>query len=579
MRSRFPQFCPLWLLGWLLVFGSGGRLGAVPFTYQGRLVDGNALANGNYELRFRLFDQLTAGNQVNGDVSQATVAVTNGLFTVQLDFGAGAFNGAGRWLELAARPAGSVEVLSVFDPRQPVTAVPYALYALSGSGDASTLNTGTLPDARLASTIARTSQVTSLSNSVTAISNSLSARLDQLSAALLTVSNQLQAVLPPGITVASMDPADAALTGQGLSRILAFEAPGWKNGTASGAPSARVGHSVIWTGQTLLVWGGTVAGGSASANGESYDPVADQWTMLSTVSAPMARSGHTAVWTGGQMLIWGGFGSTFLGTGAAYSPSNLTWSALSTTGAPDGRDGHSAIWTGARMLIWGGHNGDGLLADGAALDPVGGSWTALPTLNAPEARRKAGAVWAGDRLIIFGGESASGDLGTGAMLPFTGGVTPGAWQALSITGAPSGRSGHSAIWTGTSLLVWGGESGGTPLGDGAELDPVHNTWTTLPSAGAPTARFGQVTVWTGAEMLVFGGDGGAGSLASGAAYNPTTRQWRPLSGNGSPLARSEGAGVWTGNELLVFGGKSSATPLAALQRLNPQATWYLYRKP
>ncbi|HTH49708.1 MAG TPA: kelch repeat-containing protein [Candidatus Limnocylindria bacterium] len=572
MRLCFPRFCPAWLLGWLLLLAPVGRLAAMPFTYQGRLVDGTALANGNYELRFRLFDQLTAGSQISSDVSLAAVAVTNGLFTVQLDFGAGAFNGASRWLELAARPSGSVDPLAVFDPRQPVTAVPYALYALGGAGDASALTTGTLPDARLASTIARTTQLVTLSNS-------LSARLDQLSAALLGVSNQFQAVLPPGITVASTDPADSALTAQGLVKILTFEAPGWKNGAASGAPSARIAHSAVWTGQSLLVWGGTVGGGGASASGNAYDPVLDQWTLLSTINAPAARSGHTAVWTGNQMLVWGGFGSTYLGTGAAYAPANLGWTALTTTGAPAERDGHVAVWTGARMLVWGGRNAGGLLADGATLDPVGNAWTALPTASAPEARKNATAVWAGDRVIIFGGEGEGGMLGSGAMLTFTGGATAGSWQALASLNAPTPRSGHSAVWTGTKLIVWGGTGGGAPLGDGAEFDPILNQWTALPSDGAPAGRTGHLAVWTGSEMLVFGGDGGSGSLASGAAYSPATGHWRPLSGTGSPLARSEGTGVWTGAELLVFGGKASGAPLAALQRLNPQPTWNLYRKP
>ena len=544
----------------------------MPFTYQGRLVDGATLANGNYELRFRLFDQLTAGSQVNSDVSLSTVAVTNGLFTVQLDFGAGAFNGASRWLELAARTSGSVDPLEVFDPRQPVTAVPYALYALSGSNDAATLTTGILPDARLGVSIARTAEVLS-------ISNSLAVRLDQLNAALLAVSNQFQAVLPPGLAVASMDPSDLALTAQGLTRILTFDAPGWKNGSSSGAPSPRNGHSAVWTGQAMLVWGGIIGGGSASANGESYDPALDQWTLLSTINAPEARSGHSAVWTGTQMLVWGGFGATYLGTGGAYSPSNLNWTALSTTGVPDGRDGHTAVWTGSRMLVWGGRNGDGLLADGAGLDPIGGTWTTLPALNAPEARWKATAVWTGDRMIIFGGEGNGGILGDGSMLPFTGGVTAGAWLPLASAGAPPARTGHSAIWTGTRMIVWGGKSGSTPLGDGAAFDPTNNTWTALPGAGAPAARAGHLAVWTGTEMLIFGGENAGGSLASGGAYNPATGQWRPLSGNGSPLARTEAVGVWSGTELLVFGGKASGVPLAALQRLNPQPTWYLYRKP
>jgi hypothetical protein len=146
---------------WGLVTGTAV---AVPFTYQGRLVDGTALANGNYELRFRLFDSVAAGTQVGGDVALPTVGVTNGLFTVQLEFGNGVFTGADRWLELSARPAGDPGALSVFDPRQPITAVPYALYSLAGSGDAAALTSGLLPDARLSGNIARSADLLSFSN-------------------------------------------------------------------------------------------------------------------------------------------------------------------------------------------------------------------------------------------------------------------------------------------------------------------------------------------------------------------------------------------------------------------------------
>jgi hypothetical protein len=87
---------------WGLVTGTAV---AVPFTYQGRLVDGTALANGNYELRFRLFDSVAAGTQVGGEVSLPTVGVTNGLFTVQLEFGNGVFARTGGWNCRPGRPA------------------------------------------------------------------------------------------------------------------------------------------------------------------------------------------------------------------------------------------------------------------------------------------------------------------------------------------------------------------------------------------------------------------------------------------------------------------------------------------
>lgn len=565
---------------------------AAPFTYQGRLVDGAALANGNYELRFRLFDSLTAGNQVGGDVSLPTVGVTNGLFTVTLEFGAGSFTGADRWLELSARPAGDAGALSVFDPRQAITAVPYALYSLAGPGDAGALTTGTLPDARLSGNIARGADLLTFSNSIVtrlgatnaalqAQVDQLSVRLDQLAASLLNVSNHFAAELPAGVVVASVQPNDATLLGQGLSPLAKLDAPGWKNGTTQDAPGARHGHTGLWTGSRLLVWGGTVAN-SPAATGGSYDPATDTWTGISPADAPAARSGHTAVWTGDRMLVWGGFGADFLASGGAYSPAGLTWNPLVTIGAPAGRDGHAAVWTGTRMVVWGGRNGDGLLADGAVHDLTGNAWAALPSLNAPTARRFATAVWAGDRLIVFGGEGAAGAVGTGAVLPLAAGVTPGAWTALPALNAPSPRTGHTAVWTGTRMLVWGGQNGGTPLGDGAAYDPAANTWTPLPTSGAPAPRSAHVAVWTGSEMLVFGGATAGGPVSSGGAYDPATGQWRTLSEVGQPVARSGGAGVWSGSELLVFGGLTSSAPslpVAAPQRLNPQPTWYLYRKP
>lgn len=194
----------------------------------------------------------------------------------------------------------------------------------------------------------------------------------------------------------------------------------------------------------------------------------------------------------------------------------------------------------------------------------------------------ATGLWTGTQFIVWGGTGELGELGTGAQLPLTGGSTPGAWSAVATSGAPTPRSGHTLVWTGSRMLVWGGKQGGVPVNTGASYDPAANSWTALPTTGAPAARFGHVAVWTGDEMVVFGGQTGpstASALATGAAFNPATGQWRPLTSGGSPVARTQAVGAWTGSELLVFGGTSGGAPLAALQRLNPQPTWYFYRKP
>jgi hypothetical protein len=96
------------------------------FTYQGKLADSGTSANGQYDLVFTLFGQAAGGAAVAGPLTLATTTVTGGLFSVQLDFGANAFNGHARWLEIAVKPSagGSFTTLA---PRQPLTVTPYAL--------------------------------------------------------------------------------------------------------------------------------------------------------------------------------------------------------------------------------------------------------------------------------------------------------------------------------------------------------------------------------------------------------------------------------------------------------------------
>ncbi len=104
------------------------------FTYQGRLTDAGSPANGAYDLRFILYDAESGGSQVGSTVTREDVNVTNGLFTVDLDFGATAFTGDARWMEIAVRPGTSAAAHTVLSPRQTVSPAPYALFAKAAGG-------------------------------------------------------------------------------------------------------------------------------------------------------------------------------------------------------------------------------------------------------------------------------------------------------------------------------------------------------------------------------------------------------------------------------------------------------------
>jgi hypothetical protein len=101
------------------------------FTYQGRLLDSGTAANGSCDLQFTLFAANTGGASVSDTVTNAATLVTNGLFTVTLDFGPNAFDGTAHWLEIGVRQGANPFV--TLSPRQPLTPAPEALFARHAS--------------------------------------------------------------------------------------------------------------------------------------------------------------------------------------------------------------------------------------------------------------------------------------------------------------------------------------------------------------------------------------------------------------------------------------------------------------
>ncbi len=128
-----------------------GPLGTA-FTFQGRMTAGGAAANGVYDLKFTLYDDPTAGTQVGPALTNSPVTVSNGVFTVTLDFGEGIFAGSPRWLAIGVRTNGSNANFSPLGGRQPVAPSPYALHAAAAASAA--ILSGSLPAAQIQGTLA-----------------------------------------------------------------------------------------------------------------------------------------------------------------------------------------------------------------------------------------------------------------------------------------------------------------------------------------------------------------------------------------------------------------------------------------
>jgi len=246
--------------------------------------------------------------------------------------------------------------------------------------------------------------------------------------------------------------------------------------------------------------------------------------------------------------------------------------------------------TGSELLVFGferppggfpGNQGPGI-ARLLRYNPTTGRWTkgATPPGGCGPT---ATVVWTGTHALLYGGQY--GYLTTG---PFGGSsysyvhydrvlaYSPALdqWTTFNETGAiPAGRDLHTAIWTGSRMLIWGGQAWGQgqvgpelfDLNTGASFDPATGIWTAITANGAPGNRRGHVAVWTGTQMIVQGGtvDNRNPSAYStnnvfkdGARYNPATDTWSSIQTNGAAPQVAFANAVWTGAEMFVIGGYS-----------------------
>ena len=108
------------------------------------------------------------------------------------------------------------------------------------------------------------------------------------------------------------------------------------------------------------------------------------------------------------------------------------------------------------------------------------------------------------------------------------------------------------------MIVWGGRTGNNlPLNTGGRYNPSTNSWRATSLTNAPTARHAHTAVWTGSEMIVWGGyvfeRGAYHRTRTGGKYNPGTNSWIATSRLNAPTPRGEHIAVWTGSEMIVWG--------------------------
>lgn len=308
----------------------------------------------------------------------------------------------------------------------------------------------------------------------------------------------------------------------------------WRSLATQGAP-ARHFLQAIWTGRQLIAWGGYEGSGTTQSwqwNGMVWSPDSGSWTPLKSPIAWKIDPGASFVeaprqsltWTGSEAIIVGGVDQRGEPLSMAYNPTSGKWRRLAAAGSPERLAGHAAVWTGDELLIWGGYTGETdalrrLTTEGAIYSPLLDEWRPMSNLNGPKERYSAAAVWTGDHLVIFGGRSSRADIkGTGGIYD----VARDKWEP-TVSEIALERWGHTAHWTGKEMLIMGGAARFTRelFSNVLAFDLGSRSWQGLSSLAAPVPRQDHAAVWTGNSLLIWGGTSGFGqSLQDGAIFYP-----------------------------------------------------------
>ena len=368
-------------------------------SYQGRLNVSGTPANTNYDFRFAVFDAPTNGNLISLWVTNSAVPVSNGLFSVTLNFGPGVFNGTDNgsndWMDIAVRAVGAGSFTPLV-PRQPILPVPYALYATTAGnllgGLQATQIVGNLSSGQLSGTYTNTVNFSNATNSFSGTFSGDGNGLNSLNASQLTTGtvsdSRLQAdvaLLDQNQTFSAQPTFNNAVTFNGADSFTGhntFSGPGTFSGVNTFSNNGNYFQGSFF-GNGLVGWI-AITGTSTTAMRDAGYLMLN--ASLSTLTLPATASLTTGDIVrvsgggGGGWLVKENSGQSILGNFAAYRNSFLV-----ILPAPLSSDdcGVAASADGVHMYIADSDNSHGFQISSdsgetwAQVNTLNGSWTSV----------------------------------------------------------------------------------------------------------------------------------------------------------------------------------------------------------
>jgi hypothetical protein len=579
------------------------------FTYQGQLVSGGAPANGSYNLTFTLFNVNSGGSAVAGPVTNSAVVITNGLFTVLINFGPGPWNGETNWVEIGVETNGA-SPFTTLTPRQQLTPTPYAITAENLDG---TVGSGGL-SGTYGSQITLNNAANQFSGSYTGngggLTNVNATSLGGLAAGSFWQLGGNSNVPTGSNVIGTLDNQflDVRVSNVRVMRLRLFTDG---QGLYTNAPNVIGGSSVNLTAPNVV--GATIAGGGGNTtNGNA---------LANEVSADFGTVGGGASNTAGYQgaTVGGGFGNTagFNYTTVSGGSGNTASSYAATVGgglnnSAGGLAGYVTVGggyannaSGAGSVIGGGGFDGSTVSGNTASGPVsvvGGGFGNMATWNDTTVAGGSGNTASSYASTVGGGlnNSAGGLAGyvtvgggyannaSGAGSVIGGGGFDGSTVSGNTASGPAsvvgGGLGNMATWNDTTVAGGSGNTASSyasTVGGGLNNSAVGLAGYVTVGGGANNTASGLYSTVPGGYFDIAQGEASFAAGYSAQALHDYTFVWSD--GTPSPSFNSTainqfliyaagGVGIGTNRpqaQLHVTSSGGNSFPQAQLDQQNP----------
>lgn len=536
LHARFFLSCCKLALPALLVFSLASPKATAQgtaFTYQGRLNDGSSPANGTYDIRAGLYTTNSGGSVIYGPIISSSVAVTNGLFTIPLDYGS-VFDGTIYWMQIAVRTNGASS-FTVLSPRQQLTPAPYAVFATTASN-----LSGTLPSADLSGTysgaVTFNNGGDSFTGNGTGLTNVNAVSLNGLNASSFWQLGGNNASSGQFIGTTNNAAFDLYAGGvRAVRLILRSDA----SGIFSNAPNVIGGSSINQVSSGVV--GGTIAGGGGSdafgdfpntttanfgtVGGGFGNTAGNKWATvgggyLNTASGENATvgGGNTDTASGDYAVVAGGFSNTagaigsFVG-GGGYDGTTTAGNLVNSKAATIGGGLGNNIPGGAQYAFIGGGHLNTNSAPGTTVS--GGELNAASGIGASVSGGEANTASGGDSSVGGGEANAAG----GANATVSGGGFNTASGNFAVVG-------------------------------GGNLNSASDVTSTVGGGGLNTASASSATVAGGYNNTA----NAIGSFIGGGGYDGTTVLGNKAQSKAAAIGGGLGNNIKGGAEYAIIGG-------------------------